>query len=100
MRNTQINTDDCSTTLTTSATAEWAPDSENTPLYAVVSAVAEAEEVDPVDLPPLYNAIDLEALNTLFTSESGTVSRVEFEYAGYSVVVRGEGSVEVCSANV
>ncbi|ADB62911.1 hypothetical protein Htur_4073 (plasmid) [Haloterrigena turkmenica DSM 5511] len=95
--NTQINADDSSTSLTTSTTADWDSGSENTPVYAIVSAVAEAEGVDSIDLPPLYNVIDPEALNALFTSDSGTVSSVEFEYAGYSVVVRGEGDVVVQS---
>nr|WP_226007851.1 HalOD1 output domain-containing protein [Natrinema salinisoli] len=97
---TPVNTDDSSAELTPSTTAEWEQDTENTPVYAVVSAVAEAEGVDHVDLPPLYNVIDPEALNALFTSDSGGVSTVEFEYAGYAVVVRGEGTVEVCPVNV
>jgi len=97
---TPINADDSPDSMTTSITANWDAGTENTPVYVVVSAVAEAEGVDPVDLPPLYNVTDPEALNALFTSDSGGVSTVEFEYAGYSVVVRGEGTVEVRPANV
>ncbi|ADB63537.1 hypothetical protein Htur_4765 (plasmid) [Haloterrigena turkmenica DSM 5511] len=100
MMDTPINASDSSATETVSTTVEWEAGSEKTPVYAVVSAVAEAEGVDRIDLPPLYNAIDSEALNDLFTSDSGAVSSVEFQYAGYSVVVRGEGTVEVSSANV
>ena len=96
MMDTQINADDSSVSLTTSTTATWNTDSENTPVYAVVSAVAEAEDVDPVDLPPLYNAIDPEALNALFTSRNDTaVATVEFEYAGYTVAIHGTGEVVV-----
>lgn len=81
-----------------STTATWDTESENTPVYAVVSAVAEVEGVDPVDLPPLYNAINPEALNALFTSRNDTSSAsVKFEYAGYNVIVHGEGTVKVRS---
>lgn len=92
----QINADDSSTSLTPAATTEWDVESENTPVYAVVSAVAQAEGADPVALPPLYDAIDPEALNDLFMSRVDTaVATVEFEYAGYNVVISGEGMVAV-----
>nr|WP_273742503.1 HalOD1 output domain-containing protein [Natrinema soli] len=77
---------------------EFSENSKNTPVFAVVSAVADAEDVDPVELPPLYEAIDPEALNDLCTSRSGSsVGKVEFQYAGHDVVVRGTGEVEVQS---
>lgn len=97
--NTLINADDSSTTTTSSIAANWDADTENTPVYAVVSAVAEAEGVDPVDLPALYETIDPEALNDLFLSDPGTAITVEFRYAGYSVTVRGGGTVEVSSTS-
>lgn len=96
--NTQINPNDSSTILTVSTTAGWDDDSVSTPMCAVVSAVAEAEGVDVVDLPPLYDSIDPDALNNLFSS--GAVESVEFEYAGYTVVVRGEGKIDVRSIQV
>lgn len=34
---------------------------------------ATADECDPIDLPPLYEAIDPEALNALYTRSSPTV---------------------------
>ncbi|WP_126664425.1 HalOD1 output domain-containing protein [Haloterrigena salifodinae] len=96
--NTLINADDSSTAVTSAITANWDADTENTPVYAVASAVAEAEGVDPVDLPPLYETIDPEALNDLLSSrDDSTVATVEFEYAGYAVTVSGEGMVTVCS---
>ncbi|QRV17800.1 hypothetical protein JMJ58_22475 (plasmid) [Haloterrigena salifodinae] len=96
--NILINADDSSTAVTSAITANWDADTDNTPVYAVVSAVAEAEGVDPVDLPPLYETIDPEALNDLLSSrDDSTVATVEFEYAGYAVTVRGEGMVTVCS---
>lgn len=38
-----------------------------TPVLTIVEKVAEREGVDPVDLgPPLYDAIDTDALNRVF----------------------------------
>ena len=96
---TQVNTDDSTTELTLSTTAEWKQDTENTPVYAVISAVSDASGLDMFELPPLYEAIDPDALNELFTSRSEpAVGKVSFEYAGYDVVVCGTGVVEVRTA--
>lgn len=93
---TQVNTENSSTELTLSATAEWKRNTEKTPVCAVVSAVADASGMDMVELPPLYEAIDPDALNALFTGRSEpAVGQVSFRYAGYDVVVRGTGVVRV-----
>lgn len=95
----QINENDSQTNQTLSATTTWEHNGENTPVYAVLSAVADAEGVDPVALPPLYETIDPEALNTLFTARpEAAVETVTFQYTGYDVVVRGNGEVEVRAA--
>ncbi|AGB36627.1 HalOD1 output domain-containing protein [Natronococcus occultus] len=66
---------------------------QSTPVIAVIEAVAGATDSDPLNLPPLYESVDPDALNTLFNgSETGT--QVAFEYAGLEVVVQGE-EVEV-----
>lgn len=61
----------------------------------LVQAVADAADVDPVDLsPPLYDAVDPEALEALFApTEGGTTrrGRVEFSYAEYRVTVSVDG---------
>ncbi|WP_436345552.1 HalOD1 output domain-containing protein [Natronorubrum sp. FCH18a] len=90
----QNNTIGVSENSLSSITSEWNQDSENTPVFAVVSAVAEVEGADPVELPPLYEAIDPEALNDLLTSRPEPVT-VSFQYAGYDVDVRGSGKVVV-----
>ncbi|MCU4742984.1 hypothetical protein OB955_18365 [Halobacteria archaeon AArc-m2/3/4] len=80
------------------ADASWERDSENTPVYAVVTAVAEARDADPVELPPLADSINPDALNDLFLSRGETtVGQVDFQYLGYRVVVHGNGSVTVHS---
>ena len=65
------------------------------PSIAIVAAVARREGESPADLrPPLWNAIDPEALDLLFEKGDSTVS-VSFEYRGYRVDVDGNGSVRV-----
>ncbi|ELY37787.1 HalOD1 output domain-containing protein [Natronorubrum tibetense] len=67
-----------------------------TPVFAVVSAVAKATDADRFELPPLHEAIDPEALNTLFRADScAPETQVDFRYTGYRVVVRGTGAVHV-----
>lgn len=72
---------------------------ENRPSRAVVEAVAEADDADPVELtPPLYEVIDSDALDRLFTATTAhdrTDGQVTFSYNGYGVTVRGDGSVSV-----
>lgn len=63
---------------------------------AVVERVAEAEGVDPLDLDPLYEAIDPDALDKLCggVGRDGRPSaRIVFDYHGYTVVVDGPDSV-------
>lgn len=69
------------------------------PSMEVIESIAAAEGVDPIDLdPPIHAVIDLDALDALFSPTSGIPrpdGRVEFEYAGYDVVVSSDGSVSV-----
>lgn len=63
----------------------------------VVEAVAEADGIDPIELtPPLYEVIDPDALDQLFSPSSADGrlgGRVTFFYNGYEVVVGGDGYV-------
>ena len=65
--------------------------------YAVVERVAALEGVDPTELPPLYESIDVEALERLVEAAEGAGSslRVEFSYYGHEVSITGEGAVRV-----
>jgi hypothetical protein len=65
---------------------------------AVVNTVARANGADSLDLPPLYSAIDSDALNAIFTRTldrstpaGGTVT---FTYADCTVTVRSHGTIE------
>ena len=64
----------------------------------VVTAVAEAKGVDPLDLDPLYTVLDPDALNRVFHPTAGsppTSMELRFSMAGCQVVVHGDGEVIV-----
>ena len=64
----------------------------------VVTAVAAATGIDPLELEPLYYVVDPDALNSLFDSSrtySSTPKEFRFTMAGCEVVVRDQGEVTV-----
>lgn len=68
-------------------------DIDNYVSSAVITAVAEREGVDPIELnQPLYDVIDPDALDALFQIESGVFS---FVYYGYRVTVDYSGTVSL-----
>ncbi len=66
---------------------------------AVIRSVSEQENVDLRNIAPLYERIDPDALNDFFAPNNDgrvpSVTSVEFDYGGYTVVVRGSGIVEL-----
>lgn len=73
------------------------------PSQAVVRAVADEAGVDQTDLPPLFHAIDPDALDALFRAGGRPATRrttgaVRFSYHGYEVSVEADGSVSLESA--
>lgn len=69
------------------------------PSESVVRAIATLTDESPIDLTPLYEAIEPDALDSLFdharrSDESGR-QRLTFAYAGYEVLVCDDGTVEV-----
>lgn len=64
----------------------------------VVYTVADVSDTDPTDLPPLYDAIDTDALNDLVAgSHDGALRTIAFQYCGYTVTVTGDGDINVAS---
>lgn len=66
----------------------------------VVETVADAAGVDPLELPPLYGAVDPEALDSLFQPRPGvgddrSAKAVRFTYHGYEVSVTEDGDVSL-----
>lgn len=59
---------------------------------AIVEAVAEAEDVSPLELEPLAAVVDPDALNALFQGDGSDMS-LEFDYRGFSVRVSDDGRV-------
>lgn len=73
-------------------------DQDNSATQAVVEAVAEAKGVSPVELtPPLYSAIDTDALDQFVRSLSdrSATAQITFDYGGFEVSVAGDGSVSL-----
>lgn len=69
----------------------------------VVATVADVTDTAPVDLtPPLFSAVDPEALDAVVGSlggeSGGPTGRVEFTYCGCDVTVRADGRVIVAAA--
>ncbi|ELY58925.1 HalOD1 output domain-containing protein [Natronolimnohabitans innermongolicus] len=65
---------------------------------AVVTAVATKRGVEPTDLPPLYEWIEPDALDSLFepTRTAGPrCGRLEFVYAGHEIVVERDETLEL-----
>ena len=59
----------------------------------VIRTVAETTETDPLELPPLYETIDPDALDALVEDmEAGTIS---FTYVGREITVDSDGTVTV-----
>lgn len=61
----------------------------------VIEAVAEAKGIRPVELsPPLYEAIDPEALDRIF-ADALTIGKVVFNYNSCEISVVSDGYVDV-----
>ena len=65
------------------------------PSNAVVDAVSVVSDVEPTELTPLYDAVDPDALDSIFTRRGPSPvppeGRVEFPYNGHRIVVKANG---------
>lgn len=72
----------------------------------IIDAITELEGMAWEECPPLYEAVDPEALNALFHPGPNGLARmdglVSFHYAGYVISIRssGEISIEVSDRSV
>jgi len=73
---------------------------------AILEAVAEKTTADPNTLPPLYERVEIDAIEELFqpTPEgNGRTGSIEFPYYGYDVTVEylvgTKGTVEIESTD-
>lgn len=64
------------------------------PAVRVAEAVARAKGVDTLDLDPLFETINSDALNELLANADRDVE-VAFEYEGFAVRIRGDGRISL-----
>lgn len=69
------------------------------PTEAVIAAVAAAKDADETALPPLFERIDPDALESLFAATSDRTGQrngnLTFDYAGCQITVNSHGTVIV-----
>jgi len=65
------------------------------PASSVIGAVADREGVDQIALPPLYDAVGPDVLETRHRADGEFRQTVTFEYVGYVVTVDSDGSVVI-----
>ncbi|MBV0902710.1 HalOD1 output domain-containing protein [Haloarcula salina] len=78
---------------------ELSLDSDTAVSREIVEAVSDAADCEPVELPPFQGAVDVDALNALFSADTlertGRRLCFTFEYATYDISVFGDGTLEV-----
>lgn len=73
-------------------------DEPGRPSTALIEAVAAATDRDPVDMAPLYEHVDVDALDALMTTwPTGTTETitVSFAYDGVKVRLDSDGGIEI-----
>lgn len=76
---------------------------ENEPLVAVVEALASVKDVEPLEMEPLYNTIDVDAVNRLFgdhDDSSEPTLALSFSVDGWNIFVRDDGLIRVCDPDM
>lgn len=71
------------------------PDEANDVRTAIVLAVAEIEDRDPLDMTPLYHAVSPDLLEQLATSDHRVSGDMMFDYYGHRVLVDSDGGIVV-----
>lgn len=64
-------------------------------IYEIVSKVGSREGVEPIELEPIQNAFDTDALNQLVNSANDGRLIIGFPFHGYHITIDGNGSVSV-----
>lgn len=72
-------------------------DRPDAPADAIVTTVASVRDRDPLDLPPLADVVDTDALGDLFRPGANPEADVQvaFDYADFRVTVYGHGEVRL-----
>jgi|AntDeeMetagen192_2_1112575.scaffolds.fasta_scaffold23452_1 hypothetical protein len=64
----------------------------------IIVEIAETKDVDPIDLDPLYESIDPDAVNALL--KKGFSGTIEFSHAGCAVTVHCEAGIDGGASSV
>ncbi|GAB7019655.1 HalOD1 output domain-containing protein [Halostagnicola sp. A-GB9-2] len=59
-------------------------------IWDLIDAVAESKGVEPSQLPPIYETIDPEPIESLING-SGSAFELTFEYVGYQIRITRDG---------
>lgn len=65
------------------------------PSEEIIRSVADAADVDPTELPPLYDTVDPDALDSIFSASALVSGEMTFEYVDYLVTVSADDHVVV-----
>lgn len=78
---------------------QYEANSEGSPIVVVIEALATVKGVHPLEMDPLYDVIDVEAVDRLFQNqdnESDSPKTLSFAVEGWNVFVREDGSIRLC----
>lgn len=78
---------------------EYDFETDNSATEAIIWALADAADVDPTDLPSLFDYVDPDALNAMFDREDTAVAGdtiLSFQVDTWNVFVRSDGRIRVC----
>ncbi|MDQ2051818.1 HalOD1 output domain-containing protein [Natronolimnohabitans sp. A-GB9] len=93
------NPTDPAETGQTTYLATFDPDAGERASEAVITAVADLTGISPIELEPLYDVVDPDALDSLVAharrADGADTHELQFSYEGYDVDVRTDGQVRV-----
>lgn len=65
------------------------------PSMAVIGAVSDVLDTDPLELDPLFETLDTEALDGLLRKEGSTPVHVSFTFASCEITMSGDGRIRL-----
>jgi len=78
---------------------DYAADSNDRTSTRVLRCVSAATDLDPLDLPPLYDVVDPDALDALVPGDGRGGCSLSFRFAGTHVRVTEAGDVHVSTVD-
>lgn len=76
-------------------------DGDHGPIEVIVTAIAEAADVDPLSLSPLYDSIDPMVIQGFFREKDrarGSAALLSFQVEQWNVFARADGLIRICDA--